>query len=72
MNPEATRRNGTAREKASRLAQVAPAITALLAMVAICLLAALGHTEQITAVALFGGSVFAGGAIVNVTVHIRR
>ncbi|MGW4985381.1 hypothetical protein [Streptomyces mirabilis] len=43
-----------------------------MAMVAICLLAALGHTEQITAVALFGGSVFAGGAIVNVTVHIRR
>ncbi|MDX3589060.1 hypothetical protein [Streptomyces europaeiscabiei] len=59
----------------SRLAQagrVAPAITALLAMVAICILAALGHTEQITAVALFGGAVVAGGAIVNVTVHIRR
>ncbi|MFF3932919.1 hypothetical protein [Streptomyces hirsutus] len=59
----------------SRFAQVgrvAPAITALLAMVAICLLAALRHTEQITAVALFGGTVFAGGTIVNVTVHIRR
>lgn len=59
----------------SRLAQVgrvAPALTALLAMVAICLLAALGHPEQITAVALFGGAVFAGGTIVNVTVHIRR
>ncbi|UXY33235.1 hypothetical protein [Streptomyces sp. HUAS TT20] len=41
-------------------------------MVAICLLAAFGHTEQITAVAWFGGTVFAGGAIVNVTVHIRR
>lgn len=51
----------------SRLAQagrVAPAITALLA--------ALGHTEQITAVAVFGGTVAAGGMIVNVTVHIRR
>ncbi|MFF7191399.1 hypothetical protein ACFZAR_40845 [Streptomyces sp. NPDC008222] len=59
----------------SRLAQAsqaAPAITALLAMVAICLLAAMGHTEQITAVALFGGTVFAGRTIVNVTIHIRR
>ncbi|MGV9351251.1 hypothetical protein ACWDSD_42385 [Streptomyces spiralis] len=51
---------------------MAPAITALLAMVAICLLAAMGHTEQITAVALFCGTVFAGGTIVNVTIHIRR
>ncbi|MFD5796465.1 hypothetical protein ACFWIO_23645 [Streptomyces diastatochromogenes] len=56
----------------ARVGQVAPAITALLAMVAICLLAALGHTEQIAAVALFGGTVFAGGTIVNVTIHIRR
>ncbi|MBZ9637929.1 hypothetical protein [Streptomyces sp. PSKA30] len=28
--------------------------------------------QQITAVAWFGGTVFASGAIVNVTVHIRR
>ncbi|MGW0705725.1 hypothetical protein ACWD4G_07115 [Streptomyces sp. NPDC002643] len=41
-------------------------------MVAICLLAARGHTDQIAAVAWFGGAVFAGGTIVNVTVHIRR
>ncbi|MER6123007.1 hypothetical protein ABT173_10040 [Streptomyces sp. NPDC001795] len=60
---------------ASRLAQarqVTPAVVALLAMIAICILAASGHTDQITAVAWFGGTVFAGGTIVNVTVHIRR
>ncbi|MFH8993351.1 hypothetical protein [Streptomyces sp. NPDC017940] len=49
-----------------------PAIVALLAMIAICLLAASGHTDPIAAVALFGGTVFAGGTIVSVTVNIRR
>ncbi|MFM9584269.1 hypothetical protein [Streptomyces caniscabiei] len=59
----------------SRLAQVgqvAPAVTALLAMIAICLLAARGHTEHITAVAVFGGAVFATGTAANVTINIRR
>ncbi|WP_329008526.1 hypothetical protein [Streptomyces sp. NBC_01601] len=56
----------------TQVSQVIPAIIALLAMVAICLLAASGHTGPIAAVALFGGTVFAGGTIVNVTVHIRR
>ncbi len=49
-----------------------PAVVALLAMIAICLLAASGHTDPIAAVAWFGGTVFAGGTIVSVTVHIRR
>jgi hypothetical protein len=54
----------------AQVGQVLTAFTALLAMLAICLLAALGHPEQITAVAWFGGSVFAGGTIVNVTVRM--
>lgn len=75
MNPVATSRNSTAARPVSRLAQVSqvtPAIVALLAMIAICLLAASGHTAPIAAVAWFGGTVFAGGTIVSVTVHIRR
>ncbi|WP_143651119.1 hypothetical protein [Streptomyces phaeoluteigriseus] len=75
MNPVATPRNSTAAETVPRLAQVsqlAPAFIALLAMITICVLAATGHTEQITAVAWFGGTVFAGGTIISVTVHIRR
>ncbi|WP_437004006.1 hypothetical protein [Streptomyces sp. enrichment culture] len=59
----------------SRLAQVSqviPAIVALLAVIAICVLAASGHTAPIAAVAWFGGTVFAGGTIVSVTVRIRR
>ncbi|MEV2235818.1 hypothetical protein AB0H69_45715 [Streptomyces phaeochromogenes] len=43
-----------------------------MAVIAICLLAVGGHTGPIAAVALFDGTVFAGGTIVNVTVHIRR
>ncbi|WP_329295455.1 hypothetical protein [Streptomyces sp. NBC_01455] len=49
-----------------------PAIVALFAVVAICMLAASGHPDPIAAVAWFGGTVFAGGTIVSVTVHIRR
>uniref|UniRef100_A0AAU1IDU7 Uncharacterized protein n=1 Tax=Streptomyces sp. NBC_00180 TaxID=2903632 RepID=A0AAU1IDU7_9ACTN len=56
----------------TQVSQLAPALTALLAMVAICLLAARGHTEQIPAVAWFGGTAAAGGTILSVTVHIRR
>ncbi|MEH0524844.1 hypothetical protein QBA38_38735 [Streptomyces stelliscabiei] len=39
---------------------------------AICLLVARGHTEQITAVAVFEGAVFATGTAANVTINIRR
>ncbi|MFE4177481.1 hypothetical protein ACFRR7_36505 [Streptomyces sp. NPDC056909] len=56
----------------AQISQVAPPIAALLAMVAICLLAARGDTAQITAVAWFGGTVFAGGTLVSVSVRIRR
>ncbi|MBC2902108.1 hypothetical protein [Streptomyces cupreus] len=58
--------------RSAQVSQAASAITALLAMVAICLLAARGHTAQIPAVAWFGGTVVAGGTIMSVTVHIRR
>ncbi|MEV2236264.1 hypothetical protein AB0H69_48040 [Streptomyces phaeochromogenes] len=41
-------------------------------MVGIILLIVRGETEQIPAVAMFGGAVFSGGTIVSVTVNIRR
>lgn len=75
MNPKATPRNGTATRPEPRFAQViqwVPPLAALLAMLVICLLAVLGEVEQIAAVALFGGAVYASGTIVNVTVNVRR
>jgi hypothetical protein len=55
----------------AQVSQVAPALVALWSMAVICLLPATGHTDPIAAVAWFGGTVFAGGTIVRVTVHIR-
>jgi hypothetical protein len=58
--------------RTAQAVQWVPALVALLAMVTICLLAVLGEPQQIPAVAWFGGTVFAGGTLVSVTVHIRR
>jgi p-aminobenzoyl-glutamate transporter AbgT len=73
MNSNATPSDRTVSRVLNRLertGQWLPGVVALLAAVAVILLITTGQTQHITAVAVFGGSVFAGGTIASVVLTI--
>ncbi|WP_329448222.1 hypothetical protein OG906_42465 (plasmid) [Streptomyces sp. NBC_01426] len=50
----------------------ASALVAALSAIGIILLIVSGHPEEVSPVAIFGGSVFAGGTVATVTININR